>query len=301
VAWEAGREAFSAESAVRALALSCEDAGLDGADARLVRMGENAIYALPRENVVARIARSVVLIDRVQRELNLGNWLAALGYPAVRPADMGKQPIEVEGRLVTFWDLVPHVDGEASPADLGILLREFHALPPPPFALPRFDPFSAVPQRLAEPGDAPPQDVALLAERYRVLSAAYQATEFPTPFGLIHGDAHRGNVLMSPDGPLLSDFDVVAYGPREWDLTPTAFAVDRFGLPYEAYVSFAEAYGRDVREWPGFAVLGGIREITMTTWLMQLYGVSDAHAAEFRLRVNALREGNHDELWHAVP
>jgi hypothetical protein len=300
MAWEAGREAFSVSSAARALALTCEDEGLDGADARLVRLGENAIYVLPRENVVARIARSVEFIDRVQRELSVGNWLAELRYPAVRPADRVKQPVEVDGRLVTFWDLVTLVEVEPSPVDLGDLLREFHALPPPPFALPRFDPFSVVPRRLAEPGEAPAEAVAFLAERYEELNAAYQSLEFPTPFGLIHGDAHRGNVLMSPDGPLLSDFEVVACGPREWDLTPTALSVDRFGLPPKAYESFVVAYGRDVRGWRGFSVLRGIREITMTTWLMQLYGASDGHAAEFRLRVDALREGNDDELWHAT-
>jgi Ser/Thr protein kinase RdoA (MazF antagonist) len=56
---------------------------------------------------------------------------------------------------------------------------------------------------------------------------------------LIHGDAHRSNLRATASGVLLSDFDVVAFGPREWDLTPTALAADRFGLPGDEYATFA--------------------------------------------------------------
>ena len=97
---------------------------------------------------------------------------------------------------------------------------------------------------------------------------------------------------------MLLDFDAVAIGPREWDLMPTAIAVDRYGLPEEQYQEFAETYGFDVRAWEGYPVLRGVRELTMTTWIMQNIGESKAVADEFALRVTSLREGDAKRGWH---
>jgi thiamine kinase-like enzyme len=87
--------------------------------------------------------------------------------------------------------------------------------------------------------------------------------------GPIHGDAHTRNLLTDHGTVVLIDFEAAAYGPREWDLLPTAIAVERYGLAEERYKEFATAYGFDVRAWPGFPVLREIRELTMTTWIMQ--------------------------------
>jgi Ser/Thr protein kinase RdoA (MazF antagonist) len=294
------RAQFSAASAAGALVSACAETGLNPTGARLIRLGENAIYELPREGVVARVARSTALADRVLREVRIADWLAEQDYPAVRTAADVKQAIEADGRLVTFWQLVPPNATQPTVADLGCLLRRLHDLPAPSFPLPVFDPLSVVPGRLACPGAAPPDDVAFLRDRYEELAEAYRTLPPSAPHGLIHGDAHRGNVLMSAAGPLLSDFETAALGPREWDLTPTAMSVERFALDAHTYAAFVDAYGQDVRDWAGFGVLRQIREITMTTWLMQLYEVSDQHAAEFRLRVDSLREGDDGRLWHAA-
>ncbi|MGH3494353.1 MAG: hypothetical protein ACRDQ1_14135 [Sciscionella sp.] len=45
--------------------------------------------------------------DRVLREVRIAEWLAEQDYPAVRTAADVKQAIEADGRLVTFWELVP--------------------------------------------------------------------------------------------------------------------------------------------------------------------------------------------------
>ena len=73
---------------------------------------------------------------------------------------------------------------------------------------------------------------------------------------------------------MLLDFESAAIGPREWDLLPTAIAVERYGLPEEQYQEFAGTYGFDVRAWAGYPVLREIRELTMTTWIMQNIGRS---------------------------
>jgi len=43
--------------------------------------------------------------------------------------------------------------------------------------------------------------------------------EYALPPGPIHGDAHTGNLLGAPGAALLTDFEVFATGPREWDLS----------------------------------------------------------------------------------
>jgi thiamine kinase-like enzyme len=215
------RSPFSAESAHRALTTAAEKVGVDPRSAELIRMGENAIFALRGEGVVARIARSLDLWEGVERELAVARWLRAHDFPAVRVAEQYEQPVAADGRLITFWELVD-ISGDANHTDLAGLLRDLHALPDPEFHIPAFAPFSVVPARLADPGNAEATAVAFLADLYEDLKGKLVELEFGEPLGLIHGDAHCGNIIPTKCGPLLSDFEVVAWGPREWDLTPTA-------------------------------------------------------------------------------
>ena len=289
---------FSPENARRALLAACAEIGVSVGDAELLRMGENAIFILRREGIVARVARSDDRRQKVERELAAARWLARHGYPAVRVVEeIAPQPVQADGRLVTFWVLIDE-SGSASFEDLGALLRDLHALSAPDFALPQFNPFSAVPGRLANPGSADPRAVAFLTDLYRHLEPRYAGLEFAAPFGMIHGDAHRGNVIPTKSGPVLTDFEVVAWGPREWDLTPTAMAMDRFGLPRATYESFSRTYGFDVTAWPGYPVLRSVRELTMTTWLMQIIDVSPERRHEFEHRITTMRNGKRTELWH---
>ena len=293
-----GETRFSTETARATLERTCAEVGLATADAKLIRMGENAMFALHAEKIVVRIARTVERRERVERELAVARWLADNDFPAVRVAEEFEQPRAIDGRLVTFWHLVDE-SGKATFDDLAGLLRDMHSLPAPAFELPRFNPFTAVPGRLANPGNADESAVAFLTQLYDEVRGRYATLVFPSPFGVIHGDAHRGNVIPTSGGPLLADFEVVAWGPREWDLTPTAISVDRFGMPRATYESFARTYGRDVTTWSDFSVLRSTRELTMVTWLMQIIDESPDRAREFNHRVASLRDGKPHELWHA--
>jgi Ser/Thr protein kinase RdoA (MazF antagonist) len=289
---------FSADTARATLGRACADLGVTANNAKLIRMGENAMFALPHDKLVVRIARTVERRERVERELAVARWLADNDYPAVRVAEQFRQPQAVDGRLITFWHLLEE-EGKATFDDLAGLLRDMHALPAPVFKVPQFDPFTAVPGRLANAGNADETAVAFLAQLYEDLRDRYANLSFPSPFGIIHGDAHRGNVILTADGPHLADFEVVAWGPREWDLTPTAMSVDRFGLPRTTYNSFARTYGRDVTKWSDYSVLRAVRELTMVTWLMQIIDESPGRAREFSHRIASLRDGKPHELWHA--
>jgi hypothetical protein len=97
---------------------------------------------------------------------------------------------------------------------------------------------------------------------------------------------------------VLLDFESTAVGPREWDLLPTAIGVERYGRREQQYREFAGTYGFDVRAWAGYPVLREVRELTMTTWIMQNIAESPAVAAEFALRVTSLRERDFQRAWN---
>ena len=293
------REGLTESNARRAMLAACSSAGLPRRpDAELLRLGENALFALPEADVVVRVARSTEMADKVAKELAVARWLAGCGFPSVHPTN-APQPIEVEGRLVTFWHYVPDGSEATSITVLATLLRDLHALPDPGFPLPALDPFPIMRRRLEAVSGIRREDVRFLSEACDNAEADFRALVASSPEHLVHGDAHRGNVLLGGTRALLIDYEAVAMGPRAWDLIPTAIAVDRFDLPPTDYADFVRTYGTDVTEWHGYPVLRTTRELGMTTWLMQL-AQSGTAADEFALRMESLRKGDLERRWHAL-
>jgi hypothetical protein len=68
---------FSAAAAEGVLVAACEVAGLDGSGARLLRLGENALFHLPAEAVVVRIARTMDYWRDVVKELLPKHYLSS--------------------------------------------------------------------------------------------------------------------------------------------------------------------------------------------------------------------------------
>jgi Ser/Thr protein kinase RdoA (MazF antagonist) len=280
------------------LAEACARAGLDGDGAELLRLGENAIYRLAAGDVVVRIARSADRLGRVGKELCVARWLAAAGVPAIRVHEQVEQPLLIDGHPVSFWHAVTGGDPAPTRIDLARLLARFHALAGCPCGLPVFDPFTPSAARLEAAAGISAGDREFLTALIADLSARYDGLDFALPVGPIHGDAHTGNLLTDRGTVVLADFETAATGPREWDLLPAAIAVDRYGLAEASYQEFASAYGFDVRGWTGYPLLREVRELTMTTWIMQNTGESAAAAAEFRLRADSLRERDTDRAWN---
>lgn len=138
-----------------------------------------------------------------------------------------------------------------------------------------------------------------LRERLAQLREEYAALSFELPQGVIHGDASVGNVIRDCTGrPVLLDLDGFALGPREWDLVLTAIYYERFGWhTAQEYDTYTNAYGFDVMRWPGYRVLGDVREYLMVTWLGQKAGQDERAAAEVRKRIRALRTGAGRDDW----
>ncbi|MER7846560.1 aminoglycoside phosphotransferase family protein [Kitasatospora sp. NPDC096077] len=292
---------FDEDRARLLLAGACAAAGLpDPAGARLIALGENAVFDLGDPAVVAKVGRAPELHERARRELTVAHWLAGQGIPVVDPyGEVAPGPRLAHGHPVTFWHRLAPAVRPARPVDLAPLLRALHALPLPPFPLGRRDLLAPVERWLASAeGHVDPADVDFLRRRRDSFAAALPDLAPQLRPGVIHGDALPRNVHVGPDGPVLLDLETFADDLREHDLVVLALAHDRYGVPAEEYRAFTEAYGRDVRDWPGFAVLRGARETASASWVAQQAVGNPAALAEFGRRVASLREGATEVRWY---
>ncbi|AGI87130.1 phosphotransferase [Streptomyces albidoflavus] len=264
-------------------------------EATLLAFGENAVFAFG--DVVAKVGRAPELLERARRELRIAVWLQEQGVPAVRAVQ--PEPLLVDGHPVTLWRRLSEPVRPAAPADLAALLRQVHALEPPPFGLPRRELLGGVERWLRLAGDAiDPADADYLRERRDGFAKAAAALVPHLPPGPIHGDALPRNVHIGPDGPVLTDLETFSSDFREHDLVVLALSRDRYGLPAEEYRRFTSVYGWDVREWDGCAVLRGARETASCAWVSQHAPGNPKALAEFRRRVASLRDGDTEVRWH---
>ncbi|MFJ6750113.1 MULTISPECIES: aminoglycoside phosphotransferase family protein [unclassified Streptomyces] len=267
------------------------------ADARLLSLGENAVFALGDRGPVVRVGRSAELLERAERELGVANWLESEGVPAVRAAE----PVAtlVDGHPVTYWQRLPEAVRPAGPGDLATLLKVVHALPEPLFTLPRRELLGGVERWLRLAGDAvSAQDAEYLRGRRDAFATAATALEPHLPRGPIHGDALPRNIHVGPDGPVLVDLETFSCDLREHDLVVMALSRDRYGLAADAYDTFVSVYGWDVRDWEGCAVLRGSRETASCAWVSQHAPGNPAALKEFRRRIASLRDKDATVRWY---
>ena len=153
----------------------------------------------------------------LEREVAVAGFLARAGSPVVAPwVDPG--PHEAEGLDVSLWQWVEHDARQVPPARFGAMLGALHdALDGYPDELPVLvGPLSDIAAALAVSSDA-----TLHRAADHLLPRAVSWPRRP-----LHGDAHLGNVLMTPDGPWWTDFEDVCAGPAEWDLASLTLSDD---------------------------------------------------------------------------
>ena len=284
---------FSAAAAEAVLAAVCELTGLESSGARLLRLGENALFHLPAQAVVVRIARTMDYWHDAVKEVSVARWLASSQFPSARVYQVA-QPLEVSGHPVTFWQFINGRNGgRADIACLGALLRRLHKMPgPAEFELPNEDILGRVRKRI-DTATVSPSDKDFLLCRFHELAAEVSHLRYPLPPAPTHGDAHVQNLMFYDGQAVLIDFERFAWGQPEWDLSLTATEYQTAGWWTNAeYHSFVEAYGYDVTSWTeGFPVLRAVHEIKMTTWLMQNVNESPEIAREYETRMQTVRRG----------
>jgi hypothetical protein len=272
-------------------------AGVDPAGAELIKFTNNAVFRLTRAPAVIRIAGSSAVRQRAGKVVQVAQWLAEHGIPAVRLLPGIDQPVLADGHLATVWQQIPAAGPRPTGTDLAGLLRRFHALPAPSFALPTWQPFEEIRQRLAEPEGLGADDHALLVRRCDELETELAQVRFVLPTGVIHGDAFLGNLIPGPDGPALCDFDSTSTGPREWDLTPVAVGGLRLNYAVDDHTPLAVCYGFDVTAWDGFPVLRQIRELKLVTSVVPILRSNPSIREQFQHRLRTFKSGDTTARW----
>jgi hypothetical protein len=297
------------------LASLCAPVGLDARDAVLIRMTNNAVFHLPHDGVVVRVATTPALFHRVAKVIAVARWLRGSAVPAVELDERFEQPLRAAGTsrpakhllaprqslgpesLATVWRYTRPADPPPGARDLARVIRRWHELPAPPVALPAWDPVGDARRRLSGAAGLDDTDRAFLLERYDALEADLSRLEPVLPTGVVHGDAHTGNLIRTADGTVVvCDFDNTCVGPLEWDLVPAAYGALRFGAPAR-HREMVAISGHDVTQSPNWPVLRTARELQMVTSVVPILAGNPRVAAQFHHRLRSIRDGDDTARW----
>jgi hypothetical protein len=288
------------ERIVSGMSAVCAELGLEPAGARLLRHANNAVFQLAREPVVIRLVTLPSYVPRARLAVTAATVFAEHDVPAVRLLPGVRQPVQAGEHVATVWQSVRPTGPAPGGADLARLLRAVHAVPLPCRALPAWDPLTSFDNRVRHTTTMSAADRDFLLCRSTELAAAAAELRFALPTAVLHGDAHLGNVIPGPDRPVLCDFDSCAIGPAEWDLTPVVVGTMRYSKPAVHQRNFIETYGFDVRDWDGFEVLHGIRDLKLIAGVFPRVGSPPDVQVEFDRRMASLRAGRRFERWRTV-
>jgi len=219
---------------------------------------------LPAAATVVSALSTVVLRagDRAVKVYPLGTDPAHLdllrrglaGVASVVPWDV--EPVETPHGVVTAMPWVSSAGVLDWPA-VGALLRAFHDQTAA-VDVPAWTPLSRLAGTVS---DLPPEQAAVLLGARAELLVALDSVGSVLGTGVLHGDVSLDNALLTTDGPRFIDPDWVARGPREYDLASAARRLAHGEITRSAYAAFCDAYGHDVRSWPGLPVLDRIAEL----------------------------------------
>jgi hypothetical protein len=242
----------SADAAARAAAVHW---GL--ASPAVVRFGMNAIFEAGA--VVLRVSSPSAPGAAV---LELHEMLTSHGLPVTRPAR--PDVVTVGDLVVTCWERVVTGTDAVDWRAIGDIVRRVHAIAPDslpagyPLASPHDLPWWDFDTLLADTGD-------LLDHRTRAgidaaldRRAGWQDWDAAGELVVCHGDVHPGNVVMSVDGPVVMDWDLMSWAPAGWDHAPLMTWTERWAGAPGIYEAFADGYGRSLRGDPiaeGYAEL----------------------------------------------
>lgn len=288
-----------------ALRRACAIFGVDGTGAELLHHRSNAVYLVPRNDIIVRLApRSTLRQQRANTAIAVTRWLADQPGRVALPPLPGDQPVQLPDAVATFW---PYRPSPSAPTltDLAARLRELHALPTPPAALPvpEYRPLHRLFEALdLDAGRRSPalaaDDHEWLATRAADLVAQAAELHYPLGQGLIHGDAHRDNLVCHDGRWVLIDWDATCIGPRELDLL--IGLPDHFGESEYARRQFLDAYGYDLRAWPDWPVIRDIASLHSLASYIRLAPTKPAAGVELHHRLRSLRTGDENARWHAI-
>ncbi|AJT62410.1 hypothetical protein T261_0721 [Streptomyces lydicus] len=284
----------------RILRQACDAVGLDSEGAHILRGHTNAVVRLQNNPVVVKIARRGSRHGNVARTVRFVRWLMDRGFPTVRLLPV-PQPITVDGgHLVTLWEYIPQPDHEVRAEQLAAPLLTLHELPAPPVDLPVHDNVTAIHRSLDSIHLLPETTLAFLRARLEQLAAELKAVTYHFPDTVLQGDPQHRNALHAHPRTLLCDWDTVSWGHCEWDLVTVEIHCRRFGHGNDHYKPFADAYGFDITDWPGFPILRDLRELRMITTNARKIPNAPHTRPEIERRIEGLHLEDASMLWNIL-
>ncbi|MEJ3745557.1 aminoglycoside phosphotransferase family protein [Actinomycetes bacterium KLBMP 9797] len=288
---------FTAEAMAHAMRQVAAELRVPADDAELLRLTNNAIFALPRAGVVIRLTRSHTLHERVHKIVRLARWFEDVEAPTIRLAPSMNQPVAADGLLATVWRYVTHTSPTPTYHELGQVLRRFHALGAPPLPLPLWDPVDDARRRLADAEALEEDHRAFLVDWCDRLAPRIAEFTSRAAQGLVHADAHVGNLIRSPHNVVvLCDFDATCLGPWQVDLASVAAGQARFGRS-GVHEALAAAYGFDVTKDPDWPLLREARELKLVAAAVPLLSSAPGVAQEFAVRLRSIATDDRDARW----
>jgi hypothetical protein len=285
------------ERALRA-AVGCAEA-LDVRFSRpfVLRDSCNLIVWLDPLPVVARVSTATASVRSgdawLAREVAVASFLAAAGLPVVAPSDVvDPGPHAWEGFTLTFWQLADEIGDPVDAERAGRALRECHealASFDGNVELPRFGGLveaQSILRRLAEIGALAEDDAIRLREAGSDVLARVEALELPLQ--AVHGDAHLGNVVNTPAGPLWNDWEDAQLAPRAWDLGCLHAHGRVLGRDDDPILRAQQGYGDDLDDEVLDAFVDA-RRFQVTIWSVVMWRAGHTSAELVEERLSAYR------------
>jgi hypothetical protein len=276
-----------AAAATRAAHTAAATWGL--AEPVMMRLGMNAIFAAG--NVVLRVSSPSV---GAGASLDLMAVLARHGLRVPSPAR--DDVIVSDGLSVTCWERIESTRERIDWRAVGEMVRLAHGLDPAslppsvPLPVPSVFPwwhFDALLERTAGAlDDAARHGIESAIERHR----GWETFDGPL---VCHGDVHPGNVMMTGDGPVLIDWDLLCWAPPGWDHGPMLTWAQRWSSPSVStageYEAFADGYGRSLADDPAAIAFADLRLVAATLMRVAAGMANPAAMPEAQLRLRYWR------------
>lgn len=254
-----------------------------------MRTGTAVLVAAPGAGVLVRVDDRVGGA-RAARHLAVGHALAELGVPAVRPVAGVNAPLEVDGAAVTLWELERLVRGRVDAAVVGHLAGRLHRASrngAGSAGIDAFDPLRDVDEQLATARLSGDESELLATARTDVARRWVEDVDGVGghPWGIVHGDLHAGNVLLTRRGPVLADLELAGVGPVAYDLAAPVVAVLRYGASAATLADYARSYRAPIPPAARHGVLRDAYELWLTSWAVANRDLDGAHELEATRRL----------------
>lgn len=235
---------------------------------------------LPRAGVVARVSTHTGAQRRapglwLTTEVAVGRVAHAAGAPVVAPADhlgIDAGPHEVDGLWMSLWTDVGGGGGvRPGPEETGAALAAWHAaldgagsdLPQLPAGR---ELITEALHHSRRGGVLSAREHAALTHEH--LDALEQTVGRGTDDVVLHGDAHRGNLLRDRDGRWVwNDLEESCRGPVEWDLAVLSRSPTP-DLGAQALRAYCRASGRPEPSAEELAPWLRLRELEAGAWTL---------------------------------